>query len=199
MILNPFNDQFNTFANIYDNAIKKLQKQQIDEHESYFKNKCERLVQKANALKASLLMLENDDWPDCPGGDCRPEPVGDSDAFSKTKAWEIYQTNNPPPTPYIDATNWQGLYNLWWNQRFNPPSWFRAEFWDPNTTLQNAWNNFCITVAGAILRAGQDNNPDWYLETVANWNKTSAAANNGIPIRFPVVNSAGISYSARVY
>lgn len=199
MLFNPFNDQFNTFANAYDNAIKKLQKQQINEHEAYFKNKCERLVQKANALKASLLMLESGDLPDCPGGDCRPQPVGDTDAFSKTKAWEIFQRENPPTTPYIDATNWQNLYNLWWNQRFTPPSWFRAEFWDPKSTLQDAWFNFCTTVAGAIQRAGQDNSPEYYLNTVARWNQTSAAANNGTPIRFPVVNSGGISYSARVY
>ena len=145
-------------------------------------------------------MLESDDWPNCPDGSCRPIPVGDSDAFSKTKAWEIFQTNNPPPPPpYIDATNWQGLYNLWWNQKFNPPSWFRAEFWNPNATLQDAWYNFCTTVAGGIQRAGQDNNPDWYLETVGIWNKKSAAANNGTPIRFPVINSNGISYSARRY
>jgi len=199
MILNPFNDQFNTFANAYDNAIKKLQKQQIDEHEAYYKNKCERLIQKANALKSVLVIMENEDSPNCPLGLCRPEPVGDTDAFSKTKAWEIYQRENPPQTPYIDATNWQNLYNLWWNQRFNPPSWFRAEFWGSFNNNQDAWFNFCTTVAGAIQRAGQDNSPDYYLDVVRKWNQTSAAANNGTPIKFPVVNSAGIPYSARHY
>jgi len=201
MILNPFNDQFNTFANTYDNVIKKFQKQQIDEHEAYFKNKCERLIQKANTLKSALVILENDDRPDCPLGLCRPEEVGDSDAFSKTKAWEIYQRDNPPQTPYIDATNWQGLYNLWITYMYNAaPSWFRAEFWSSHAPdIQDCWYNFCSHVAGAIQRAGQDNSPDFYLDTVSSWNKNTAAANNGIPIRFPVINSAGISYSARRY
>jgi len=200
MILNPFNDQFNTFANTYDNVIKKFQKQQIDEHEAYFKNKCERLIKKANTLKSALVILENDDHPDCPLGLCRPEEVGDTDAFSKTKAWEIYQRDNPPQTPYIDATNWQGLYNLWWNYSYNPaPSWFRAEFWPSHPDIQDCWFNFCTTVAGAIQRAGRDNSPDYYLETVGLWKKYTTAANNGIPIRFPVINSAGISYSARRY
>ena len=201
MILNPFNDQFNTFANTYDNAIKKFQKQQIDEHEAYFKNKCERLIKKANTLKSALVILENDDWPDCPLGLCRPEPVNDTDAFSKTKAWEIYQRDNPPQTPYIDATNWQGLYNLWMNYMHNPaPSWFRAEFWPSHPgDIQDCWYNFCSHVTGAIQRAGQNNSPDFYLDVVSRWNGHTAAANGGIPIRFPVINSAGISYSARHY
>ena len=194
MILNPFNDQFNTFANTYDNAIKKLQKQQIDEHESYFKNKCERLVQKANALKASLLMLESDDFPDCPDGSCRPIPAGDSDAIANTKWWK---EANPPEGPYIDSSNWQNLYNQWWNQRNNPPSWFRPEYWMPGATLQDAWYNFCTAVAGAILRAGQNNNPEYYWNVVGRWNERTSAANNGSPMRFPVVTSNGVSYGGR--
>lgn len=173
---------------------------------NYYKNLCEELTQKANALHQYLREYEEIP-PGCPDGNCEPIPVGDSDAILSRKE---FQTQNPTNVggPWIGPNNWQQIYNQWQQLGNGPiPPWFNPAYWagpnwEQNTTAQQVWESF---VNGFLLpslrRAGgggsAPQNPVNYQYMMDRWAHYSAISNNGTPVPFPVTDSTGRIWQAR--
>ena len=118
-MINPFNDQSNIFINPYDNAIKKLQEQNLFKFEEIYKKRCDFLNKKNIKLKKYLEEATsslND----------REFGINYDSAVNNTSSSANLMMPGPPLPSW-----WGGKNRITWNFE-NMPDWYRKMFGNTN-------------------------------------------------------------------